>query len=287
MKKGIKRHWKKVLLGLFAVVLVVGGYLLYQFQFKEYDVADEEVEKITDEDYTIELPDGTSIGGDNDEASADEEDSDSEAGEGASASGESGAGSASGADGEATDDGTDKIVSTEGTPGGAGSAAVAGVSQTASENQGSGNSSGSKSGTSAGAGSGGSTGSGSTDSTQPSGSKPTVAAIKNKYAPSFESLQSQAHGKINSLVGRAKAEYSEKKSNGESISYGYFYQKYMGAAASLEGQTDAVFNQLIGAVESELQKNGYSKEYAQSFRDQYQAEKESMRSSIISSAMNR
>lgn len=285
MKKGIKRHWKKVLLGLFAVVLVVGGYLLYQFQFKEYDVADEEVEKITDEDYTIELPDGTNIGGDNDGASANE--GDPKAGEDASASGESGAGSASGADDKATDDGSDKIVSTEGTPGGAGSAAVAGVSQTSSENQGSGNSSGSKSGTSAGSGSGGSTGSGSADSTQPSGSKPTVAAIKNKYAPSFESLQSQAHGKINSLVGRAKAEYSEKKSNGESISYGYFYQKYMGAAASLEGQTDAVFNQLIGAVESELQQNGYSKEYAQSFRDQYKAEKESMRSSIISSAMNR
>lgn len=281
----MKRHWKKVLLGLVAVALLIGGFVLYQFQFKEYDVADEEVEKITDEDYTIELPDGTSIGGDNDEASADE--GDPKAGEDASASGESGAGSASGADGKATDDGSDKIVSTEGTPGGAGSAAVAGVSQTSSENQGSGNSAGSKSGTSAGAGSGGSTGSGSADSTQPSGSKPTVAAIKNKYAPSFESLQSQAHGKINSLVGRAKAEYSEKKSNGESISYGYFYQKYMGAAASLEGQTDAVFNQLIGAVESELQQNGYSKEYAQSFRDQYQAEKESMRSSIISSAMNR
>lgn len=281
----MKRHWKKVLLGLVAVALLIGGFVLYQFQFKEYDVADEEVEKITDEDYTIELPDGTNIGGDNDGASANE--GDPEAGEAAPASGESGAGSASGADGEATVDGTDKIVSTEGTPGGAGSAAVAGVSQTSSENQGSGNSSGSKSGTSAGAGSGGSTGSGSADSTQPSGSKPTVAAIKNKYAPSFESLQSQAHGKINSLVGRAKAEYSEKKSNGESISYGYFYQKYMGAAASLEGQTDAVFNQLIGAVESELQQNGYSKEYAQSFRDQYQAEKESMRSSIISSAMNR
>ncbi len=43
------------------IILVGGGYLLYMFKFKEYDVADEEVTEIVSEPYKVELPDGSTI----------------------------------------------------------------------------------------------------------------------------------------------------------------------------------------------------------------------------------
>ena len=115
--------------------------------------------------------------------------------------------------------------------------------------------------------------------------KPTVASIKQKYAPTFGALQSQADGKLNALVGRAKSEYSTKKANGESIDFGYFYNKYVGAANGLEAQTDAVFNGVISAVQKDLTANGYDKSYAQSFIDEYNAKKKARRDSLLSKAM--
>ncbi|EMR07925.1 hypothetical protein C772_00254 [Bhargavaea cecembensis DSE10] len=281
MSRRKKRRLRTILLSLLTVALLVGGYLVYVLKFKEYDVADEEIEKIQEEDYQLELPDGTVIGGDPEQSSGTTSDpetentgtanGDSAGGENQSA--ETGAGSA-GTD-ESTGS-TEKIVSDQ--PGGAGSAAVAGVTQSTSKGSASGNGSTSSAGNSSN-NSGASVGSGSS-------SKPSVSDIKNKYTPTFDSFQAQANGKISSLVGRAKAEYTEKKQNGESINYAYFYQKYMGAANSLESQTDAVFNQLISEVENDLQRNGYSKSYAQSFRDQYNAEKEALRSSLLDAARN-
>ena len=82
-------------------------------------------------------------------------------------------------------------------------------------------------------------GSSSTGSSKPAVAeqKPTVTSIKQKYAPMFENLQSQADGKLNALTERAKKEYSDKKDNGEKIDFGYFYNKYAGAAKGLEAQT--------------------------------------------------
>ncbi|NYF23628.1 hypothetical protein [Sporosarcina sp. JAI121] len=57
------------------------------------------------------------------------------------------------------------------------------------------------------------------------------------------------------------------------MSYGYFYTKYEGAANGLEANTDAVFAGGIKAVEKDLAANGYDKSYAQSFTDDYNAEK--------------
>lgn len=283
----MKRHWKKILLGLLAVVFIVGGIVLYQFKFKEYDVADEEIEKITDEDYEIELPDGTTIGGDED---GEIEEGSESGGEGASvAAGDSSDGGSNGdsssSEGSETVAGSGQVAGTS--TSGAGDASVGGKGSVAGTSGGKGSSSGSA-GSATGSGSGGGSGAGSA---APGGSSPggqlSVAEIKGKYTPSFASLQSQANGRIDSLVGRALGEYNEKKNSGESISYGYFYQKYMGAANSLESQTDATFNKLIGALEGELQRNGYDKSYAQSFRDQYNSEKEARRNSIIKKAMNR
>ncbi|EPD52237.1 hypothetical protein HMPREF1210_01590 [Paenisporosarcina sp. HGH0030] len=57
----MKKHWKKILAAFVALFLIVGGYLIYIFQIKEYDIADSEVTEITKETYKIDLPDGTSI----------------------------------------------------------------------------------------------------------------------------------------------------------------------------------------------------------------------------------
>ncbi len=115
--------------------------------------------------------------------------------------------------------------------------------------------------------------------------KATVSSIKQKYVPALENLQSQADNKLNTLVGHAKKEYSDKKANGESISYGYFYNKYVGAANGLEARTDAVFAGVIKAVEKDLVANGYDKSYAQNLVDDYDAKKKERKDSLLNKAM--
>ncbi|MEE1130630.1 MAG: hypothetical protein UHX00_03255, partial [Caryophanon sp.] len=111
--------------------------------------------------------------------------------------------------------------------------------------------------------------------------KPTVSDIKNKYAGSFASLESQATAKLNSLIGTAKSEYVQSQDSGEGVSYAYFYQKYYGAAMSLESNTDSAFNALLAVVKSELQQNGYDATYANSFVTEYEAAKKAREASIL------
>jgi len=229
------------------LLVAVGGYALYVFKFKEYDVADPEVDEIIEETYTIELPDGTELVVDKDGKIVEEkkpvEGSDSQV----SKNNEAG----KGAEGDSK-------------------SPTSSNSSTSTDKQ---------NGTST-----------STDKSKtpnaPTGedSKPTVGDIKAKYAPTFQSLQGQAESKINGLIGQAASEYSTKKANGESISVGYFYSKYVGAANSLEASTDATFNTLISVIEQDLVANGYDKSYAQSFRDEYEAAKEARRNALLSKA---
>jgi hypothetical protein len=118
--------------------------------------------------------------------------------------------------------------------------------------------------------------------------KPTVTAesIKEKYRPVFLSLQSQANGKLDALLGRAIGEYQAKKASGESISYAYFYQKYTSAGRALESNTDAAFYYIYGALENELKKHGFSPSLAQSFKDEYAASKNAREAVIFSMAKN-
>ncbi|MFF2753490.1 hypothetical protein ACFVR1_06980 [Psychrobacillus sp. NPDC058041] len=117
--------------------------------------------------------------------------------------------------------------------------------------------------------------------------KPTVGSIKEKYIPAFTGLETQADSKINALVGRAKSEYLDKQAKGESINFGYFYNKYMAAAKDLEASTDKVFNGVLGAVEKDLTKNGFDKSYAQSFKTDYDAAKKARRDGILSKALGK
>ncbi|WP_186667743.1 hypothetical protein [Sporosarcina sp. BP05] len=115
--------------------------------------------------------------------------------------------------------------------------------------------------------------------------KPTVGSIKKKYVPVLENLQSQADNKLNSLVSHAKKEYDDKKTNGESISYSYFYTKYVGTANELEALTDVVFVGVINAVEKDLVANGYDKSYSQNLVDDYNAKKKARKDSLLNKVM--
>jgi len=259
--------WKKILLGLIVILLAVAAYILYLFQFKEYDTADSEVTEITRETYKIELPDGSVI-------ELDENNNIVET-----------AGNVS-TDNGSSNASSDDDTSSESNGGSTG--------DTGTNNNGSSDSNGSTNGNTS-----GSNGSGNEDGTSSggsgsnpnngnnSGSSTTVATIKAKYVPVMSELQGQANGRIDALVGRAYSEYQGKKASGESINYAYFYNKYTSAAAELEARTDKVFYQVIAVIEKELVANGYGKSHAQSFVSQYEAEKEARRSSLLDRAMSR
>jgi hypothetical protein len=114
--------------------------------------------------------------------------------------------------------------------------------------------------------------------------KMSAAAIINKYQPVFTELESQANGKIDSLLSYALNEYQNKTANGEEISYFYFYAKYNAAGKQLEASTDASFNYIYNALVNDLKKNGYSASNAEPIKEQYNSLKTSRRSALIKRA---
>jgi len=251
----VKNKKLKIFLLISLLIITAGaGYLLYEFKFKEYDVADEEVEQIVEDPYTLEMPDGTTITLDD--------------------------------DGEVVD--ATETISKNLKAGSVGTTTTTGETSTTGKVEGTTSSGNSSTGTSTAATSGkDSTPTTGTGSNAGASDKTTVGTIKQKYVPALESLQTQADGRLNTLVGHAKTEYTTKKENGESVSYGYFYNKYSGAASGLEARTDAVFSGVIKAVEKDLVANGYDKSYAQSFIDDYNAKKKARRDSLLSKVVNR
>lgn len=266
---------KYILLALAVIVLCIGGYIIYELKFKSYDTADPEVDALIEETYDVELPDGTVIVVDKEGNIVENKTSDSKKNGVTTASAQT---SSTDEDGEGT--------------------------ETASTNSedGSSNSNSGQTGTSVNSNTGsntGSTGSNSNSNTSKNpntntntggsntpAEKVTVASIKSKYEGTFKSLENQSRARMNSLISQAANEYSTKKSNGESISYGYFYKKYMGAAKGVESATDSTVNVVVGLVEKDLQKNGFDKSYAQSFKEEYNAMKESLRSEMMDKALS-
>ncbi|MFC0187313.1 hypothetical protein ACFFJY_03390 [Fictibacillus aquaticus] len=115
----------------------------------------------------------------------------------------------------------------------------------------------------------------------------TAESIKSQYRPSFESLQSQANSKLSALMGHAKAEYSQKVANGETISVGYFAQKYKGAAANLESATNSAFNTIYSSLQADLRRYGFSASEAQEFKTHYENEKNARRSELLAQITGR
>jgi ABC-type cobalt transport system substrate-binding protein len=280
MKK--RKKIKITLLTILIIIIAAGSYLLYQFKFKEYDTADEEVSEIIEDPYVVELPDGTTI-------TIDEEGNVVPGTTGATGTATTGipTNESNGTNPTATDSTNTDQGTSEGTTG----------STTTNTNEntstsGNGTTTTNKNGNTSTSGNGITTTTAPSNNTgkTPTGTTPvtstaTVASIKGKYTPVFQGLESQADGKINALIGRAKSEYQTKQANGESVNYAYFYSKYMDAATSLEAGTDSIFNGVLAAVENDLVANGFDKSYAQSFKSEYEATKEARRSGIIDKAM--
>lgn len=287
-QKSRKKLWT-ILGSLLGLVLIGLGTLYYYFELKEYDIADTQVDEIVREPYTIELPDGTVIEFD-EEGNVIGDEERLFGGIESTESSTPASGDVSTSDGEQDEssDGSTNDSSGTGTTGSSSGSTGGGTSG----NGGSGTSSGSGSGSGSssdgsgntGGPSGDSSGGGQTDGSTGGGqgSNITVAAIKDKYNPTFAALEGQADAKLNALIGRAKAEYVQKRENGEDISYGYFYNKYSAAASELEANTDAVFYGLLGAVKRDLERNGYAAGYADSFVSEYEQKKAARRNNILS-----
>src|SRR5690606_30968725 len=57
----MRGKWKYILLVFALLILGAGGYGVYVFKFKEYDVADPEIDEIIEDPYILTLPDGTQL----------------------------------------------------------------------------------------------------------------------------------------------------------------------------------------------------------------------------------
>lgn len=265
-----------------SLALLVGGYLLYVTKFKEYDVADTQVDEIVREPYVIEMPEGGTLEID-EEGNVVEKDAEGniinefKAPENAD---DSTVAVASSGGTSSSDEEEDEGESTSGSSQGTSSNSGSNNSSGSTGGSGSGNGSSSGSGSTGGSGSAGGSGSGSSGGGETS--TMTVADIKSKYDPVFAGLEAQAEGRLASLVSRAKAEYTEKQANGESIDYGYFYRKYSSAAANLEAATDAAFYSTLAVVQNVLVANGFNKSYAADYESQYKARKAERRSELMS-----
>lgn len=121
--------------------------------------------------------------------------------------------------------------------------------------------------------------------TPPAQIKVTAASIISKYQPAFIDLESQADSKLNNLLSYAFSEYQEKKSNGEDISYFYFYSKYNGAAKRLEASTDNSFSYIYNALVKDLESSGYGVDEAEPIKNHYLSMKKQKRSALMNKAM--
>ena len=259
---------KWLLLSLGVVILLGGSYVLYEFKFKTYDVADEKVDEIVGGGYEIELPDGTSmkvgkdgqiIDGNNDAAAEEETEVETEK----KVENDVPVANAAPKESEPSSANTAPPVQKEQTE------AVVKEEEPVKKE----------------------TAPAKPANPQPSNppaAKPapvTAASIMDKYRPTFVSLEQQAEARVNNLVAAAKNEYAQKKADGEKISAGYFYTKYMNSSSSLEKSTDAAFENLMKVVEADLVANGFNKSEAQSFRTEYEQAKEQRRSSLMKKAL--
>ncbi|WP_309089175.1 hypothetical protein [Domibacillus sp.] len=287
----MRKFIKIALIAILFLAVAGGGALYYFTKVKKYDVADEKVDKIVEDPYSISFPEGTPLPediqkdeeglvvvdkkgdfvlSDGSTMSTDEWFSSSEYKKAIAAGTPTSVGTAtttnSTADSETgSGDAASNTASAPSSTGTSGSGSSAG---NASIPGGSNTSGSSGPGTSA----GGDSGSG----------RSTAATIKSRYSSSFDSLQGQAQSQLGALVGQAKSEYEAKKAAGETVNPAYFYQKYNGAASGVEAKTDAAFDSLYKSMTSELKANGLSTSAADEYKAQYEATKEGLRNELMS-----
>lgn len=249
---------KIFLIALAVIILGVGGYVTYELKFKKYEVADEKVDSIIEEKFEVQLEDGTKLKIDssgNIESVESTEGSNDASNEQQNNSSVNNSNS-NDSDAEGTDDSSSSANNDSNS-----------TDTVGASNQAAGSSN-------------------NTNSSAGQEERVTVATIKNKYNTAFKLLESQTKSRLNSLISEAKTEYTTKKNNGEKISYGYFYRKYMGAATSLEQSTTYAVNAVVKLVEADLKANGFDAEHAQSFVEHYEKTKEGLRSELMKKVLD-
>ncbi|EDL64893.1 hypothetical protein BSG1_20245 [Bacillus sp. SG-1] len=114
----------------------------------------------------------------------------------------------------------------------------------------------------------------------------SVEEIKSQYRPAFKQLEEQVKSRLTDLLEVAFNEFKEKKDSGEKITFTYFYKKYTTASGDLESNTDKAFNLLYSSLQKDLKKHGHSKKHAVEFKDQYEEEKKVLKKKILSKAVD-
>ncbi|MGI2327568.1 hypothetical protein [Planococcus sp. YIM B11945] len=244
---------KKVGLFLGMALFCLGGYLVYLFEFKDYDVADAEVDDITNEEYVIELSDGSKI-------ILDEFGNLIRKDEPVASSGDN------------MDDFNlfkprefmvdvfaAKMAPTK-------KIEVVAVANQKTAPVEKAKASGAKSTTNS-----------STNST-------SLKHIKQKYQSAMVDIEVQSKARIYDLIDVAKEEFHGKETKNKTISYPYFYNKYTAAAADLEKRTDQIFYALLEAMKQDLKANGYSESTADSYAQEYEKRKNKLRNELLKKA---
>lgn len=280
------RKFVKIMLIIVLFLALIGGGTFYYFtKMKKYDVADEKVDEILEDPYSIAFPEGTPLpeGVQKDEQGLVIVDEEGRfvLNDGTVMSSDEWFSSPEYAKAVSGPAGNSEPGSAGNTSGSSNTASSAGSTSGSGGSNGSASASPNNSSTTGSAPAGNSTDA-SGGSSPSSPERVTAAVIKQRYASSFESLQGQVEGQLGGLIGQAKSEYAAKKAAGETINPAYFYQKYSGAATSVEAKTDSAFNSLYNAMKSELSANGLSTSTAEEYKQQYEAAKEARKSELLS-----
>ncbi|GAB7387953.1 hypothetical protein BSNK01_17900 [Bacillaceae bacterium] len=114
----------------------------------------------------------------------------------------------------------------------------------------------------------------------------TEEAIRAKYYPRFQRLQSEAVARLNQLAKNALADYQKSKKTGEP-SLSEIAAKYTSAAKKLEGGVDAAFYRLLDQMKNDLQTAGLPLDLAEEAERTYKAQIEQKKAELWSKALGK
>ena len=112
---------------------------------------------------------------------------------------------------------------------------------------------------------------------------PPKTAIENTLRTKMYSLQSEYNGKLNALVGQAKAEYVRLRASNSKVNAKDLASKYIAKGNSLEAQCDARVYAAIAYAENQLRFYNYKSTVAREAREQYVQVKAQRRKSLMNS----
>ncbi|MDN7244694.1 hypothetical protein [Planococcus shenhongbingii] len=295
----MKKYWKQLTIALTVVLLAVAGYMVYAFEFKEYESADEKVDEVTKEEIEVDLPDDTKIVVDADGKVTEEKDDKTEEDKEAKetdtedAAASSASSSSESSSSSSNSNGSAAAVATAANTSQTASASTGGNSSNGSngsnDNNGSGknvngitgsnngnNGSNNSNGSNNGNGNGYNGNNGSNNGTK----RVTVAQIKGKYETSLTRLEDTANARIDGLVNVAKNEYQADKSP----NYAEYYNKYTKAASDLERNMDAAFYAVVDVMKRDLKAHGFAEAHVKSVVNEYENTKKQRRNALVKKA---